>query len=68
MKRLYILVAVGKILGSTSKVGFTLNEASLPSVISSCSGFNGSLADFPNSSSTIATTLPGLETRENDIL
>jgi len=64
----HILVAVGRILvGSTSNVGLTRIETRFPSDISFCSGSSGSMVEFPNTSCKMATTLPGLETRENEI-
>ena len=67
MECLHILVAAGRILGSTSNAGLTRIETRFPSEISSSSGSSGSMVEFSNTSCTMATTLPGLETRENEI-
>lgn len=67
MECLHILVPVGRILGWTSNTGLTWIATRFPSEISSCSGCNGSMVEFSNSSCTMATTLPGLETRENEL-
>lgn len=66
MECLHILVAEGRILGSTSNAGLTRIETRCPSEISSFSGCSGSMVEFSNTSCTMATTLPGLETRENE--
>ena len=67
MECLHILVALGRILGSTSNAGLTGIETRFPSEISSRSGCSGSMAEFSNSSCTMATTLPGLGKCENEI-
>ena len=48
------------VVEGSSISGPTINDPSFPSLISSFSGFKGSLTDFPNFSSTMATTLPAL--------
>ena len=48
------------VVEESSISGPTINDPSFPSLISSFSGLKGSLTDFPNFSSTMATTLPAL--------
>ena len=48
------------VVEGSSISGPTINDPSFPSFILSFSGFKGSLTDFPNFSSTMATTLPAL--------
>ena len=48
------------VVEGSSISGPTINDPSFPSLISSFSGLKGSLTDFPNFSSTMATTLPAL--------
>ena len=55
------------ILGVTSSWRLTAYEPSLPSLISSCSGAKGSFTDGPNTSSTMAYTLPLLKCKNNNL-
>ena len=61
---LLVLNVAGILVGFRSSSRETVNDPRFPSVISSCSGFKGSVTGFPNTSSTVATTLPDLQVKE----
>ena len=65
MDNLLVLNVVGTLVGIRSSSRETVNDSSFPSLISSCSGFKGSLIGFPNTSSTVATTLPALQVQSS---
>ena len=62
--KLIVLNVAGILVGFRSRSRSTVNDPSFPSLISSCSGFKGSVTGFPNNSSTVATTLPDLQVKE----
>ena len=56
------------LLGYKSSSLLTLNAPSFPPLISSSSGFKGSVTDLPNFISTLAMTLPDLLVKKRNLL